>query len=346
MTLKELAKKIGCSTATLDRVINGRSGVSPETKARVLSRINELSFEVNSAGKALAMQNKLKFGIILSADLVSSKNLFFSAIYEGMQVGVQALSKTGAKFYFKMLKSGSAHEQVEAILDLTDIGVASIALSIEEKSEELQRIMDEAMANGVEFISYFNSISTESLSLTNHYNFGGNHEEEGRYAAELLARFMGRKGKVVLLSGLMKNLVHQTRIDTAYEVLKKRYPDIEIIDIARNMYPEERILEYLDRMLKYHPDINGVIASCGYNYLVADTLYQKGLCSNVTQVMFDFTYRIEEQLHSGMIDAVVGQDLKKLGYNTIIALYDLLMDRHIDPYKINVPTSILLSSNK
>ena len=54
MTQEELARKIGVSRATLDRVINNREGVSAKKREEILAAIEELGYKPNISGKMLS----------------------------------------------------------------------------------------------------------------------------------------------------------------------------------------------------------------------------------------------------------------------------------------------------
>lgn len=340
MTLKELAVQIGCSPSTLDRVLNNRGSVSAKTRARILESVNASGFQINSTGKALAMQNKMKFGIIVSADLSAKVNSLFPRIYEGMRCGVEALSQTGAEFHFRDLKSGTAAEQVQAIQSLIEAGVAAIAISFEDDHQELHEAIERGIEKGVKFIPYYNACPNRTNAHKFFFDMGIDQLREGRVAAELMARFLGEKGKIVLFSGLMRNCVHQNRIDAAYDEVKKNHPGITIIDVIRNAHPAERITNQFEEVLDGCADLAGVIASCGNNWAIGSILERRGLCGKVVSIMFDKTLKVEEQLKAGVIDCVIGQDLKKLGYNTVLALYDSLMLGSVDSFKVRLPLLI------
>lgn len=340
MTLKELAAQVGCSPSTLDRVLNNRGSVNAGTRARIMESVNELGFQINSTGKALAMQNKMKFGIIISADLSSKVNSLFPRIYEGMRYGVEALTQTGAEFYFRDLQSGTAAEQVEAIQSLIEAGALAIAISFEDDDPELHEAVERGIEKGIKFIPYYNACADRAIEHKFLFDMGIDHQREGRVAAELMSRFLGGKGKIALFSGLMRNGVHQNRIDAVYDELKKNHPGVVVVDVIRNAHPLERITGRLEEVLSGCPDLAGVIASCGNNWAIGDMLEQRGLCGRVVSIMFDKTLMVEQQLKAGVVDCVIGQDLKKLGYNTVLALYDSLMLGSVDSFKVRLPMLI------
>ena len=58
ITIKELAKRAGVSRGTVDRVLNGRPGVKPETEARVRALMDQLGYHPDQTGRMLAARRK------------------------------------------------------------------------------------------------------------------------------------------------------------------------------------------------------------------------------------------------------------------------------------------------
>ena len=54
ITIKELAKRAGVSRGTVDRVLNGRPGVKPETEARVRALMDQLGYHPDQTCRMLA----------------------------------------------------------------------------------------------------------------------------------------------------------------------------------------------------------------------------------------------------------------------------------------------------
>ena len=66
LTMKDIAQLAGVSRGTVDRVLNNRGAVSPETAERIRSIMRAVNYTPNLAGKTLAIKKKqLRFGFIL-----------------------------------------------------------------------------------------------------------------------------------------------------------------------------------------------------------------------------------------------------------------------------------------
>jgi len=74
-TIKEIAALAGVSRGTVDRVLNDRGAVNPETAEKIRKIAKELDYKPNRAGLVLAAQKKrLKLGVILfSTGILSSR---------------------------------------------------------------------------------------------------------------------------------------------------------------------------------------------------------------------------------------------------------------------------------
>ena len=66
MTIKDIARKAGVSTATVSRVINGTGNVNEEMKNRVRSVIDASGFKPNFSARSLKVNRTFTIGLILS----------------------------------------------------------------------------------------------------------------------------------------------------------------------------------------------------------------------------------------------------------------------------------------
>jgi len=76
VTLKEVAKRAGVSLSTASLALNGKPGVHPETRAKVLRVASELEYQPNAAARSLANGKSQAIGLV---NPISLEQLFSSA---------------------------------------------------------------------------------------------------------------------------------------------------------------------------------------------------------------------------------------------------------------------------
>ena len=86
VTISDLAQRLHISKASVSYALNGRAGVSEETRQRVLDLAEELGFHPNSAAVALSASRTRTIGIVIARDpaLISTE-----AFYMRTLVGIE-----------------------------------------------------------------------------------------------------------------------------------------------------------------------------------------------------------------------------------------------------------------
>ena len=70
VTLQQIAEAVGVSRGTVDRALNDRGRIKPEVAEKIKKIAEEMGYQPNRAGRALAMaKQSVRIGVILqSAD--------------------------------------------------------------------------------------------------------------------------------------------------------------------------------------------------------------------------------------------------------------------------------------
>jgi simple sugar transport system substrate-binding protein len=83
---------------------------------------------------------------------------------------------------------------------------------------------------------------------------GSDFVEEGRRAAEAMAKILDGKGKIVELVGTVGSAPANDRYSGFREVLEEKYPDMEIIDSQSGDFTRAKGKEVMEAFLKTHGD--------------------------------------------------------------------------------------------
>ena len=124
-TIKEIALLAGVSRGTVDRVLNHRGSVNPETAEKINRIARELDYKPNRAGLVLAAQKKrLKLGVIL----FSPENPFYVDVLSGVNEKAEELAGYNCTVIIKQIPM-DLEAQLQAIDELVAEEVNGIALA-------------------------------------------------------------------------------------------------------------------------------------------------------------------------------------------------------------------------
>ncbi len=106
-TIKDVARKVGVSVATVSRVLNGSAPVREPTRSAILKAAKELHFTPNASARSLSMRRTAALGVVLP-DLHGE---FFSELLRG-------IDRTAQKHGRHILVSSSHHDSEGVIAAL------------------------------------------------------------------------------------------------------------------------------------------------------------------------------------------------------------------------------------
>lgn len=81
VTINEVAKRAGVSISTVSRVLNGLDRVHPQTRARVLSVVDDLRYQPSALARGLAIQKSQTLGFVIP----TLSDFFYLEIVRGVE---------------------------------------------------------------------------------------------------------------------------------------------------------------------------------------------------------------------------------------------------------------------
>jgi len=133
VTINDIAEAANVSITTVSRVLNDKPDVSPNTRKKVLEKINELGYKPNSIARGLALQKTNTLGLIIP----DISNPFFPDIARGVE---DMANKKGYSIIFCNTDNEQKKEK-EAIELMKEKQVDGILLSLSTTNkEELKKL--------------------------------------------------------------------------------------------------------------------------------------------------------------------------------------------------------------
>ena len=239
--------------------------------------------------------------------------------------------------------AADAVEQARMMDDLVARGVDGIAVSCNDPTACVAPI-NRAVAAGIPVMTW-DSDSPQSqrftfLSIDNYMS--------GQTAADLLARAIGGRGKVALLSGVPGALNLDQRV-LGFQDRLKSYPNMQIVATIASNEDINLGVQGVEETMQAHPDLRGwffvglwpLVADRGAMPLWEQASHQGSLKS----VAFDSLPVELNLLRDGYLDALIGQKYWDWGYESTQMVYDYIVAGKRYPTFINTGLDIVTRNN-
>lgn len=247
VTLKQIAERAETSVGTVDRALNNRGRISPETKKKILTIADELGYQPNKIASALSRGRSYRIAVLYPR----FPGYFVDEMTEGLQKVIEHFSHYKLEIVPYRCDHLNPPSQIDAIqaIDFSKYDGFCLNASGEELSPYIDRIVDRNIP-----VATFNSDIHHSKRL---FHVGMDPFMSGRVACELMAKIMHGKGKILAVPGFNSVISHKERIQGFLEAARN-YPGIEVVQEGEYRDLAAEAQELARSMLEKHGDITGI----------------------------------------------------------------------------------------
>lgn len=239
-------------------------------------------------------------------------HLFWQSVHAGAV-------KASRELDVEIIWNGPATEtdyngQIQIVEAMINQRVDAIVLAPIDK-KVMVGVVDRAHAAKIPVVIFDSGIDTEnyvSLVATDNY-------AAGQLAADRMGEILGGKGKVIVVAvqpGAASTMARESGFE---DQVKKKFPEIQIVDKRYGMADFAKSLQVAENMLTAFPDANGLFASNESSAVGAAQALKGRKDSKVKMVGFDWSQTLLADVRAGGIDSLVIQNPMLMGYNSVIA---------------------------
>lgn len=304
-TQTELAEAAGVSTATVDRVLNNRPGVSERTRqivhnaARLIGYLPEA--EPGRAPKRLI------------AILPKGDNDFIDDLRAHLTA--EAAMMPGVTLDMPQVPVLEVTPLVEALTAATGTdGVALVAQSHPRVSDALLQLN----ARKVPVVTLLSDLP----DTPRHAYIGVDNLRAGRLAGEVITRFLGPKptGAVAFFAGALTYRGHQEREIGLRQYLAEEAPGLTLLEIRESGDDPERAYAQAVEKLQRRPEIVALYNAGGGTTGIARALRDMARAEDVIFIAHEATAANKALLLDGTLDAIIDQNAKLGAQETLRTL--------------------------
>ena len=316
-TIKEIAALAGVSRGTVDRVLNNRGSVNPQTQERILEIIKKLNYQPNKAALSLAAQKKkIVIGVLLSGK--NNENPFFEDVLEGVRYQQEKLSGYGCTVIIRR-SALNMNAQLAAIDALEASGIHGLVISPYNFPQISDRI-DALYAKGIPTIT----TNTDLPGSKRIAYIGSDYYEAGCTAAGLMGLITGARAKVGIVTGSPMILCHSERLSGFLHTVQERYPQIEILEIRANEDNEVKSYRAVRQLLQKYPEMNALYFGAAGVQGGCRAVIEQNRTGSLKIITYDTVASTRRLVLDGVISATIGQQPFLQGSRPVKLLFDYL----------------------
>jgi ribose transport system substrate-binding protein len=148
----------------------------------------------------------------------------------------------------------------------------------------------------------------------------------GALAADHMAELIGNKGEVAIVGHSQINSTGVERRDGFVDQMKKKYPDIDIVDIQYGDGDHLKSADIAKAMIAGHPDLKGIYGTNeGSAIGVVNAVSELGIKpGKLTVVGFDSGQAQIDAINNGLMAGAITQNPIGIGEQTVQAAFDAI----------------------
>lgn len=336
VTIYTIAEKLGMSVSMVSRAFKPNSKLNNEKRALILETAERMGFVQNKMASRLSMK-PIRIAVLIYGRFKG----YYDEMVHGIESACRDLSDYKVTCAMHVLPFGQyTDEDAFRLLDqFCEEGYDGIILH-GLYDEEVSRRIDAIVESGIPVVTLHNDI----LSCRRLFTSMNDTELTGSIAAQMLDILLPKNHrKVVLFSGDMKSLVHQTltfsfirHVEEAGLQLLRHYATEDCPKQAEAMAEEA---------FKTYPNIDGIYISSANSTPILKYLEDHDFAGRVKVVASDVFPELSAYMRKGIVHATIYQDPYGQGKRAFESLFYYLTEKRKVNSIIMTPPQIVLRSN-
>lgn len=313
MTIRDIAAQCGVSRGTVDRVLNRRGRVSPDTRQKVLSALDAAGYTKNIAGLAL---NLRRSNPLIAVVLCGVGNPFFDQVLQGIRRGEASLKDWGIRVEIVNLAGYHPEAQRAAIAALPREISALVLQPVTHPliEDEVNRLADQ----GIPTIT----VNTDLPSSRRAGYVGSDYTQGGRVAGGMMRLMAGDEGRILIVGGARRIAGHHQRLSGFLSGCGK---DMQVLDTGYGEDDPQLVYRETLGLMKDHPDAQGLFVAAAGADGACRAIREMGRGDALRVVAFDLVPPHVEMMRQGLIHALISQQPEQQGYEAMRTAWETML---------------------
>ena len=241
------------SVGTVDRALNKRAGISPQTREHILEIARQLGYSPNLTARALSFgKSAIRVGLCIPREI----HYFYDQIHAGFMDEAQRHQHIGLQTFYRPVKALQSPLK-PAVRELLAAKVDALILTPGQARRVAPLIAELEQEHNVRVVCVASDDSQSARSTAVCVDPVIN----GSVAAELMAKLTRAGAKVAVLTGNFDTEDHSAKV----RAFSTRFPiecrDGRIVEIVEGFEEEEEVRRKAVKLLRTFDDLAGIYIS-------------------------------------------------------------------------------------
>lgn len=325
--ISEIAKLAGVGTATVDRVLNGRGNVKPETKQRVL----QAKHAIETGAQLNARARPWRLRVFLPEEAGPSTEFLgkcFQNVYTNGRATIDCI-------FSKKLEPAVLARKLRACAGQGVDAVGFQALD----DPRVRHAVDELDGLGIPCIPVVSGLVSPTMGPF----IGTDNMAAGRTAAYVMGRMVPRSGPVALICGGTLYRIHMDREMGFRTILRNDFPHLTVVGTYSGDDNAALNRKVVHNILDDYPELAGIYNVGAGNAGIVTALKEREMCGKVMLIGHNLTPRTAAYLLEGAMDIVIHQNMQRIADLAVRTLIARLENR---PTQVEmVPVEVITREN-
>lgn len=330
-SLKDVAELAGFGLRTTKKVMSGRERVAESTRQRILAAAAELGYRKNNIASALALAKRERIGLVYSEVTKG----YFPEVEQGFLRFAEEYHDYGLEVEFHKGRDTVVENQARVLDSMVDddtiTGVVVQPVSVDGLNDSIRRLTEAGKP-----VITFGSDAPGSTRLA---YIGPNAYKAGRIGAQVMANYIGRKGRVLVLTRGQQHMQTRERRRGFHDMVAEYYPELRPSELVIED-PEETYA--LIRAAIAAEDTSGIFSTYADSFVAGQVLRDLGR-KDIVIVGFDTSEQTTDLMKQGYIKIILEQNPEDFSYRALKMMFDYTFFDVVPPPVVNTDISILTS---
>ncbi|KGJ06463.1 LacI family transcriptional regulator [Paracoccus halophilus] len=308
-TIADLARTAGLSTATVDRVLNGRLNVREETVRRVHEAAEEIGYHGANAirHRLLADKPLFRLGLVLQ----KPRHAFYQEVLRVFEAQARACHQRRVQLTVRFLEGARPDELAEILRGFRGRADAVAATGLDHHL--VTQAVQDLRAAGVPVYAL---LSDFAQGVRESY-FGTNNLKMGRIAGWFISRLAGQPGKVGLFVGGPRFHGHELRETGFRSYFRDAAPEFHLLDTQINLETRELTYQATMKLIAQHEDLTGIYVAGGGMEGAIQAVRESRAGSRLVLIVNELTPESQSGLQDQSVSVVLATPVRQLAADLI-----------------------------